>query len=142
MKKNHIEYEDLFDQAMSLENEGKTGPALALLQDLAKTLSIEGNSSRYARVLVNIGLMEVSLGLYKDALIDLDKARTEFETIGDEFEVAKVSGNIGSCHRDLNQFEEALKWYQDSLRLFTRIHSLEGIADQKSNIGYIYALLG
>jgi len=28
------------------------------------------------------------------------------------------------------------------LRLFTRIHSLEGIADQKSNIGYIYALLG
>lgn len=136
------EFEQMFSRAMTLQSKGAVGEALAVLQDLARQLEKHHMAERYARVLMNIGLMEAGMGLHQDALHHFTVSMEQFESLGDQINSALARGNIGSCYRDTDRLDDALEWYQSALEMFSEKKHVEGMADQKANIAYALALSG
>jgi len=86
--------------------------------------------------------MQATLHRFDEAIKSFLVSKALFEASSELLYVAQVLGNIASCYRDLDQFEKSLAWYQDALGIYQSLGHSRGIADQKANIAYIFALNG
>ena len=134
--------EQQFSLAMQLQREGKSREALEKMQKVAFSLLNSGEGEKSARALVNTGLLEVSIGRLIDAIHHFTLAKEQFEHIGDPLGAAGALGDIGSCYRDMEYYEEALEQYQVSLAIYETHKHFTGVANQRANIGYVYAMTG
>jgi tetratricopeptide (TPR) repeat protein len=79
----------------------------------------------------------VRLQRYDEAISSFGKALEFFVLNGDYFCSAEQLGNIGSVHRDTENWTASLENYRKALTIFEEVGHNVGIADQCSNIGYV-----
>jgi tetratricopeptide (TPR) repeat protein len=94
----------------------------------------EDEKEARARIFNNMGHASVRLRKFNQALDLFKEAADLFMELGDEMSLGEQFGNIGSVHRDMNEWDLALSNYFDSLEIFEKIDRKAGIAAQYSNI--------
>ncbi len=76
---------------------------------------------------------------YDDALSSFGKAAEIYDTLGNPIGLGDQLGNIGSVHRDREEWDAALEHYSKSLAVFEKAGHTRGMADQYSNIAYAHS---
>ncbi|NVN93258.1 MAG: tetratricopeptide repeat protein [Desulfuromonadales bacterium] len=95
-----------------------------------------------ARILCNIGHIQVRLQQYQEANASFHTAHDLFIKGDDRIAAGEQLGNMGSVYRDTENWDAALAQYLDALSIFGKEGHRPGIADQFSNIAYILARQG
>jgi len=134
--------EQVFSRAMAMIASGDQTGALSVLSELYARLTNSGELSNAAKVGSNMALIEAEMGLYGEAEIHFRTVADLFSRLGESALLARTWGNLGSVHRDAEDFNSALEAYIDSLRLYQELNDVAGIAGQYANIAYIKALSG
>ena len=89
----------------------------------------------------SIGNAYLRLSDYPRALEYYGKALTPFEELGDQSNVAVVTGNIGIIYMDLSDYPRALDYYSKALAVHEQLSNKSSAAIVTGNIGSVYCLL-
>ncbi|MGB9498943.1 MAG: tetratricopeptide repeat protein [Dissulfuribacterales bacterium] len=92
-----------------------------------------------ARLLNNIGHVQVKIGDLDQAIVSFNKSAALYLGLDDMLGVGQQLGNVGSVYRDKGMWGAARKSYDKSLAAFKLQGDKSGLADQYSDIGYICA---
>jgi adenylate cyclase len=79
------------------------------------------------------------MGRYDEALVLAESAKTRFEWLDAQSELALAHGVAGLCHHRLGRHEEALLAHSEALRLREAAGDLEGMANSLNNLGMVEA---
>jgi tetratricopeptide (TPR) repeat protein len=122
----------------------KKGDFGGALENLSKALGFlpDGELEAKARLHSNMGLAQLRLQRYQDALSSFKNAAEIFEQLGDNIGRGEQLGNIGSVYRDIEKWDASLDSYFKALQTFEEVDHKGGVADQYSNIGYAYSRQG
>jgi len=105
----------------------------------ALAIYIENNdSSKIARMYLNIGSDYHKIDKFELALINFQKAKEGYEELGIQKGVAQCTDNIGIIYSDLKNYKKALENYQEALQLRLKENSPYKAAISQSNIGFLY----
>ena len=94
------------------------------------------------KVLNSLGHILVVQKKLDSALVVFQEAAETAETLGERIKLAWQQANIGSIHRDLEQYDQARPYYQKALELFSQLSDTEGTAAQYANLGYLCTMTG
>ena len=61
---------------------------------------------------------------------------------GSHMELSNVLNSVGNVHRNRGEVKRALRCYEESLRIRTKVHDELGVANTKNNIGAIFTAMG
>ncbi len=87
----------------------------------------------------NIGLVNRSIGNFKNAFMFFYEASTHYEDLGDEQGQANAQNNTGLLYRDLDNFEKAKVYLEKARDGFTLTADTIGITIALNNLSLIYA---
>ena len=115
-----------------------TNEAMKLLAKAEKISRNEKLNSSLAYTLDNMGIVTRVKGDYEKGIDFSEKALalTKDSTI-----VASAYNNLGSCKRNLGLYEEALKAYLKSIKIYDKKKDLNNQAIINNNIGLVYRSL-
>ncbi len=102
--------------------------------DLAEKV---GDVLGQARCQTAIGELHRKQGMYEDAVIWLERARTGFEALGDEAGVGQVVHIEGSVAAQQGEFARARELYGESLALRRKLDDRPQIANLLNNLGIV-----
>ena len=85
-----------------------------------------------------IGVINMNLGNYPDALVNYFKALKLFEELNDKKGIAYALENIGIVYEHQGDLKKALSNFELSLKIKREINDLPGIANSLENIGTLY----
>lgn len=112
-----------------------------VLQLTAQIIHSEHASDSLIAAAANLrGIAHVSLGARDSALWYFQKAMTIFERMGQREAIAETANHIGRFYRKYN-FQEALKFYNRALDIYTSLADENGIATilNESGVAFEYA---
>ena len=132
----------LVAEAYTHLNSGKSNQAQQVLLKVVDLCAEIPDEYIKVRILNDLGIMEARLKKYDDAVLRFQEALRFFKIQGNAQGEAKQWGNIGSVHRDKQEWNFALESYSRALTLYQELEYDEGIADQHTNIAYIYVMSG
>jgi adenylate cyclase len=105
-------------------------------------LEVLRDSARIARSHINIAGVYEGMGIYLEALDHLNTARAILEARGNRDELAEAYGLLGHIRFELEDFEEAERWYRQSLDLYQSVGDSLGIAGALRDMGNALDELG
>jgi tetratricopeptide (TPR) repeat protein len=111
---------------------------LELAQQALEISTASVNREGRARALRNIGIAQIGLANFKEALSSLQQSYVIYQDLNDSAAVAAVTGNIGIVYKCTGQYDLALEWYSRSLQLAQELGLEEIIAKNLSNIAEVY----
>ncbi|KOH43365.1 tetratricopeptide repeat-containing sensor histidine kinase [Sunxiuqinia dokdonensis] len=126
----------LLQLARSSNNKQKT------LQYYAEALQYENNKLRTAEITDTLGLFNLQLGNYQEAMTYFKQAKLLFYELQDSLWMGKIHNNIAVVHWGLGNSIEALSNYQKALSIRQAIKDHAGICKVMNNIGLVYQDLG
>jgi adenylate cyclase len=109
--------------------------ALGLYQEL-------GDRSGAARVIGNIGSVQLELGSFKEALENYQRALDVHIERGERNSVAIMSMGIGNVHRSTDNYSAALEWYHRALQIYKECEDRMGEAGVSKGIGNVHSSTG
>ena len=109
--------------------------ALALRQEALALWKSTGNEPGVADALNDIAWIFQSKGDYAKAISYVRQARDLHQKISDRWGAADDTDGIGLAHLKMTKYPEALEAFQDSLRQFTELGSIEERARVQSHLG-------
>ncbi|MBS1538434.1 MAG: tetratricopeptide repeat protein [Bacteroidetes bacterium] len=115
--------------------------ALQQAETALKFCERNGNLSRKAGLIVNIGNVYSNLSDYLRSLENYDKALAAFEELGDKAGTALVTGNIGNVYNSLSDYPRALEYMVKALATHEELGDKAGTARVTGNIGTVYNYL-
>jgi tetratricopeptide (TPR) repeat protein len=130
------------ESAGTLLKSGSHEQALALFAHAEDVFREAGDGHRQARACANKALVLAGLRRFEEALVAFRSALKGFEREGEFIHVAGQWGNIGSVHRDMEQPDDALRSYEESLAIYRELGLKEPEADQCTNIAYALVMKG
>lgn len=89
----------------------------------------------------NIGIIHKNIENYNTALTYYQKARNEFEAVGNNKKVGNCYINIGILNSHLNNYDVAITHYEKALEIMEKYDDKVSIAKCYSNLGNIYLTL-
>jgi two-component sensor histidine kinase len=87
-----------------------------------------------------LGLAALNNGDYKEADHHMTLAKDYYLRKGDTLNVAKMLNNLGIVQRDMGQFEQAMEYHMEAIRLSEMVDHLSGVASNYLNIGVIFGI--
>ena len=105
-------YKDHSDYTTALDYEYK---ALKIREE-------ENNSEGLALSYNNMGVLQMNLGLYDDALLSFTKSIKLYKTLNNNNGTALCLGNIANIYHYKKKYNEALKYYEQALSLATSLN--------------------
>jgi len=87
----------------------------------------------------NIGLINMKVGNYKEALIYYKRALSSVEISGDKAYYASALNDIASAYRQLKQYDQALSYCKKAIAINKEIDNEYGIGLNYQTLGDIYA---
>jgi tetratricopeptide (TPR) repeat protein len=74
-----------------------------------------------------------------EEILAYERALEEFKKRGDEKEVAKILGHIGTLHHRRGEWGHAIEYYEKSIQIFEALRDQHGLASSYNNLGLVYA---
>jgi len=109
------------------------------LQETAKDLFTNGDSSAYYGLVANLGIAYNDIQQYDKSLAYYLKAKNYYEKIGGNKNLALIENNIGELYRErFKDFELAQNHYFKAVRLNKSVENLSGLAMNYHNIALNY----
>lgn len=108
----------------------------------AEALNYEHDSLRTAEIIDTLGLFNLYLGNYKEALAYFNQAKLLFYELQDSLWIGKIHNNIAVVNWGLGNSIEALSNYQTALSIRQAINDHPGVCKVMNNIGLVYQDLG
>lgn len=138
------------------ESTGRIAESLRYHQDSLKIQRELGDRQGEAIALRNLGNVYQSTSQYAEALRHQEDSLKIFREIGARAREAATLGNIGRVHSSkgqyakvqrshqdsLNHYAEALRYFQDSLKIMHELGDRKGEANALNNIGNVNVSLG
>jgi signal transduction histidine kinase len=97
-----------------------------------------GNQELIGYVLARLGALYKSLGDYPQALECITTALQQFEQANDEVGLCRQLNALGEFHRLQKKFDEAIRYYNKSIRLAKSLGSRQLVAQAESNLAAVY----
>ena len=101
-----------------------------------------GDAETRIRALEGLGNVERFRGRPAEALVWLERARTEAEAASDTAAVGRILGATGAARRMLGEFAASLEIFERELTIFEGLHDAEWIGRTQFNIGTTLGALG
>ncbi len=105
----------------------------------ARTLNRKDDMSKF---LVNLGVVNYSLGEYQKALTYYQEVLTLDRERGDENGESADLTHLGLVYYSLGDYQKALLYYQQALEIQVKIDDKSGQGDTLGNLGLVYNSLG
>jgi tetratricopeptide (TPR) repeat protein len=83
------------------------------------------------------GILAMAQGSDASALASLERARSIYQALGKQRELARVLHAIGNVHMRRRDYDRAAQFYDQALRLFQALDDPRGIGDTIHNLGMI-----
>ncbi|MFK7920900.1 MAG: tetratricopeptide repeat protein [Bacteroidia bacterium] len=90
----------------------------------------------------NLGILQVKIGIYKDAIANYFKALQIFQDEKDQYGLGVVYNNIGVAYYDQQDYDKALEYYQKSFAAYQATNDKINTLGAQSNIATAYRALG
>ncbi|MBD1942965.1 tetratricopeptide repeat protein, partial [Coleofasciculus sp. FACHB-712] len=116
--------------------------AIALLEPFLTMEPGNGNSTKKAQALSNLGIAYKAVGNYASAIASHQQALTIMQETKDRQGEGQVSVNLGNTYEALGEYDKAIQSYQQSLTIVRDIKDRSGEGRALGNLGAIYANLG
>ena len=84
------------------------------------------------------GILSDEQGLYTEAIYQYQLAIKAYRAIDDEMGIAKCEGNMGMIYRNINNFDQAFKYFKKSNKTFEENDFPYGVMLISMNIGITY----
>lgn len=107
--------------------------------EYARTLDKKADISKF---LVNLGVVNYTLGQYPKALEYYQQAVIIDRELGDKSGESADLTNVGLIHYYLGQYPLALQAYQQALPIQIKLNNKSGYSDNLGNVGMVYDSLG
>lgn len=104
----------------------------------AEALNYGHDSLRTAEIIDTLGLFNLYLGNYKEALSYFNQAKLLFHELQDSLWIGKIHNNIAVVNWGLGNSIEALSNYQTALNIRQAINDEPGVCKVMNNIGLVY----
>ena len=101
---------------------------------VSDALGSEGRRQK-ARSLNLLGAIHTMLGNHERARADREQALVLFREVGDHVWIGHILNNLGEVARHRGNYQEALPYYEEALKVAERIGNLEGEAVYRCNLG-------
>jgi two-component sensor histidine kinase len=102
------------------------------------------NTMVYERGIVTahrqLGLTALHNGEYQEAEKHMTIAKDYYLRKGDTLNVAKMLNNLGIVQRDMGQFERAMEYHLEAIRISEQVGHKSGVASNYLNIGVIFGI--
>lgn len=105
----------------------------------ARTLNRKDDMSKF---LVNLGVVNYSIGQYHKALAYYQEVLTLDRERGDKSGESADLTNLGLVYYSLGEYQKALLYYQQALEIQVKIEDKSGQSDTLANLGLVYNSLG
>jgi signal transduction histidine kinase/Tfp pilus assembly protein PilF len=112
------------------------------LEYYAEALNYENNKLRTAEIIDTLGLFNLQLGNYKEAMAYFNQAKVLFYELQDSLWIGKIHNNIAVVNWGVGNSIEALSNYQKALNIRKAINDQPGVCKVMNNIGLVYQDLG
>ncbi|MEP0754167.1 CHAT domain-containing protein [Trichocoleus sp. Lan] len=116
--------------------------AIALLEPFLTMEPGNGNSTKKAQALSNLGIAYKAVGNYASAIASHQQALTIMQETKDRQGEGQVSVNLGNTYEALGEYDKAIQSYQQSLTIAREIKDPSAEGRALGNLGAIYANLG
>lgn len=126
-----------------LRAEDDPDEALDIYQALERQAEEQWTSEHRLGLLDGKGRCYLALSRFSEA-IDCVTQCLEIEQVkkDDESANARLLGQLGYVHRRRGQFDEAVRYYDESIAIHKRLNNLRAYADMLNSIGFVYKLQG
>lgn len=121
-------------KANALYASGKNREAVGLDERASKIFGRRGNTVELAKTLRSSLQPLILLGEYDRAFAAAARARSIFQELGDEHQLARLEINVGNIYHRQDRFPEALACYESAYQKLVPFRESEGIAAALSNI--------
>lgn len=121
---------------------GNWQQAEAILKEAFETAESLEDIAEKALIQTMIGQLMTRKGLHKEALQWLTTAYETSRAAGDKFSMSRNTGGQGIVYMLMEQYREALPYFEQALALATEINEIPDIAVWIGNIGTIHKELG
>jgi len=113
--------------------------AMDIFNEVLEVALEENDPNKIANLIYRVGLCNKKLGDFYEAEDAFRIAIKKFQALGNLDWVAKTTLLIGNIHREVNQYDSAIWYYQNALTMTQKVKTT---ADLLNNIGIIYELEG
>ena len=109
-----------------------------------KVFKTEKDSALMAKMLNSIGINQMYLSQYPEALESYLEAKRIYENLkfSNDMQYASIHGSIGLLYARLEKLDTALDYQNKALKLFEKLDFQEGIANSLTNLGRVYTAMG
>jgi class 3 adenylate cyclase/tetratricopeptide (TPR) repeat protein len=148
----------LYNLSITYESIGNYPEALETIFQFLERTGTEGDTTEIANAYNVVGNIMSELDRFEEALDYYLKARKLHSEVGNEYELAGAVQNIGYIYDALGEelierdtfdkkeaqflFNEAVKYYENSLSMTRRLEDEEGRAEVLNNLGTTYKNIG
>ena len=112
----------------------ESGTAKSLFQEAADHFEMAGDSTRFGRALMSIGLMDISLGNYQDALALLFRSKEIAEAQGVEQHVLRAIAEIGRVYSIQGEHDKALPEFRF---YYSKVKNSEDLRQLATALNYL-----
>ena len=104
--------------------------------------NVERQTLTYARLVARKTALESKSGQGQDCIKNLEEALNIATKFQDESEIAYVKFYLGYSNRMLGCWDEAEKWWQESLEHYQALNMIKELADATNNLGLVAFVKG
>jgi signal transduction histidine kinase len=112
------------------------------LEYYAEALNYEKDKLRTAEIIDTLGLFNLLLGNYHEALAYFNQAKLLFYELQDSLWIGKIHNNIAIVNWGVGNSIEALSNYQKALNIRKALNDQAGVCKVMNNVGLVYQDLG
>ena len=120
---------------------GKKMNAIDEFQEALKLLANSDNKEDKKTIHTNLAYIYESLAEYQAAIESYQKAKENCDP-NDTKNIAKINNNIANAYTQINDFEEAIKFYEENIVIEKGEENSEEIAKTLNNAAAVYIKLG
>ena len=114
-------------KASTLFLQGNYTEALDLLKASAEKANKIGETYTYTALLIQIGRIQMTRGIFDEALTGFTKALEIAEANNNRFLLGHIYHYIGKVYQDRQDFEQAIEYYLKALPIFEEEHTITQI---------------
>jgi tetratricopeptide (TPR) repeat protein len=107
-------------------------------QNLEFGLNIWSNEETRGSLLLSLGIIQMRMGEWDEALTSYRKCEKIFDGVGDIHGMAETYNNMGLVYADKGKWDKALKYYGKSLEIKKKIGDTRGMAQTYANMGAVF----